>query len=348
MPNSLLDKLPELPALESVESSARGLLIAGSVLLILPLIFILCGAHVCVKYWHDLGALKVTAVIAGSVMVALACWMVLRIFRADYYWKTDSDGLTAGGLIRRRHIKWTDVIRANILEDPLRGDRYHINTTYQAVVIRADKRFSNSRLLASVCQHLRRHRKVEDFKLPMDALSFYDIVPDELPQEMEWTDAKPFAWRLPLVAMFILCVASVAFFVTVDILDHCFALVVFAAMLYLPLAWGITRDYLAAADVIAINEDYIEARLPRKVVRLAWDDVTLARWIHPGTSAQRICLEIRGLQGNERMLVPFLDKNEGSKKLLLAIIRRVRVYDKHRLLVLPEALHDMCEHAQSE
>lgn len=341
MPPEHINDLPDLPALESVEVKAYGLLKAAAVLFTIPLLFTALMTWMFVFYWQYLNNMLLIMIFGGG-MAAVCCWMLYRILWADYYWKTDSEGLFTRGLLRKRYIKWSNVVSAKTTRDVVRQTCYKISigTRTISIPIHIDGTFAETNALsASIWQHLRRYGNAENIKPKEEALTFWDRIPDELSDDLHWTNPKPVFWNASNIAslsfMLLMLIGSLVM-ILIEPADWwlgLFSISVFSGIVLLPI-W----EYFTTAKAVILGKDYLEVELPRRKIALAWNDLERVFWAVQMAN-NNTCLRIH-CKNSTKVLIPLLHDDCYSQRLMLAIIRRLRNLEKPPVLIIPPVLRN--------
>jgi hypothetical protein len=100
--------------------------------------------------------------------------------------ETNADGLSYYRPYRGKNIKWTEVIDARITTSKRGRSMLEISTNKRvlSLPINGD---DHPRIIASIWQHLRRHGVAKNFTLPDIMLSMWAEIPDDIPEEMDFT-----------------------------------------------------------------------------------------------------------------------------------------------------------------
>lgn len=323
---ALHDSLPDLPGLESVEVADS----ASFVPVVMHVLMMLAFTALCIWCYLDLGEFIPRAGVAlvGAV-VALSGWMVLRIFAADFYWRTDPRGITARGILRRRFVAWGEISGARSVRTRLGETVYKLHTSNLALSIRTR---TDYRLAASIWQHLRRQGKVYDLEMPDAALSCWDDIPDEIPREIEWKGRSRVGEAVGF-AVFVLVFVGLLAWMIIDFGPKWPALVVFLVLGLgiATVAWLSFRELTTSASYFHLRDDRFEARTICGASEVYWSDVTGAAW-------QRMHLVIRCSRPRSEVRVPCSPDDEQSAKLILALVRRLRTAGAPQAVPIPEAL----------
>lgn len=331
----MTDNRPDLPELESVEVNAYSTLRFAGVLT--ASMFAFAGSLIWLyfKYFHYFGAeLPIMTVFIG-LMVATIMYMGVRAFGADYYWRTDSNGLTARGIFGRKLLKWSDITTVRTTGSGTYSATYSIETEMNKARIPSHGMggfYLMPVLIGSIWQHLRKHGKEDGLSFSDDVDSLWDEIPESVPSAMDWENRRP-----PRVAGLVL---ALAFFLGMPL----GALVLLAReprpvsvvvrmvllLSYLYMAWLHTREFRETTRRVTMSGDGLEATLPNGKVRIRWEDVCRARWDF--LNFHRILLPVpRG----GRILVPIDLRDDESCLLILAIIRRLRSVSTPIRLCIP-------------
>ncbi|MHB1000633.1 MAG: hypothetical protein ACYC27_15440 [Armatimonadota bacterium] len=272
-------------------------------------------------------------------MAALCIWTIIRLIFADYIWKTDSDGLHISGLFNRKSIKWTDVSDVIPVETLASGTVYKLKTSDKVISL-APLTVSHS-LIASVWQHLRRQGKARDIQLGDDTLSLWSEIPDAIPTEMQWVNTRS-ARLSGIVVSIIFFAAILIYFIVIAVLSGKVFMMLMAVILvpgYALMFKSIHRESFLRASSVVMTDEYIDVKLPPWVVHLPWSDVVSAGWEKISKGGDNY-LQIKGRDSRSEVLIPRIDDDEESSKLILAIIRRLRTAGIPQALVIPAILRN--------
>ena len=328
-------KYPDLPALESVKVKVQGiLLIIG---MYLGFAFLYSGTNIWLylKYQRYFGDQLLTVQIAVGLMASLSLWIIFRLLTGNYTWKTDNSGLTIGGIYRRKFIGWHEFEDAISRKIPT-GFSYVLRTSKGRIPITDLRGTQSANFYASVWQHLRRYGKAGKLELPEEALSLWDIIPDEIPANLSWENSKPPRWwsssaffvifmGLLLTGGFIFNRSNVFLMIFISI----------AAIFFVILAVVCTLDSVRTARRVILKDDGLEADLPRKSVHILWSDVNAASW---GIDKNTNLISIRIDSGTQTIHIPYYSNDDSSSKLILAIIRNLRKARNPQALTIPSTL----------
>lgn len=326
------NSLPDLPALESVEMKNWGTLLLLSFHLSLALLF----AGACIwGYFAYLEFLPSGTVALIAAMGALCVWVVVRLLFADRYYRTSSKGLIVNSVLRRRFIQWADVSEAHASPSVL-GDTYLTLSTRAgriSVPCRSDgKRFHGVELSASVWQHLRQCGKGQGLELSPEALSLWDVIPDEAPHQMEWHGGSKRPEAIAAVCC-VLLYASMGCWFAVDIALDLFHVAFGGIVLMggIVVAWLLLREARNTASRFSLSDQGFDAETLWRRVSVSWSEVTGARW-------ERQNLALVYGRKREQVWVPLVSGDEASGKLILALIRRLRTIGSPQALAIPGQL----------
>lgn len=311
--------MPYLPELESVEGSEPIVLLAVPVMVVPACLFLL----MTYVYWPWFGPVLPLAIAGDAAMVALTLWGGYRGLTGNYFWKTDTEGLFARSLLRRRFIRWSDVRCARIRRGWLQSGYLDVSGTGQVISIPLEStRLPPASLIASVWQHSRDARGVGEFALPRTASSFWDRIPDAVPEETEWENRRDRTWLLSLVTFTLTGTLvllmhfdpgearPLPLYVAVPMVA------VFALMsLALWLRYRHARTYCLSSQAIG-------ARRRSHLVRLPWTEVRNAFWA-ADTAGSRM-LVIQGRERGKTVRIPFDPKSADCGRFILSAIRQLR------------------------
>ena len=128
-------------------------------------------------------------VIVNSAMLVVSAVAALTVILRNYYrWKTDTDGLTAIGLLGSKRIRWQDISESTTRTNWIGETIYRLRAG--GIVLRIpylipSNGWQESVLIASVWQHLRRYGKSDGLLMSANTQSLWDEIPAELPHDLE-------------------------------------------------------------------------------------------------------------------------------------------------------------------
>ena|GEM_PF-6956055 len=318
-----MNQLPDLPALEAVETRTRERPVLASIAFLFVAGFTGLGVRAYIRlgdYARDLlPQVTVAAVLAGGI----CAWIVYRLILADFHWRTNADGLHSRSLIRRRFRRWEDMSSLTRLSGKSA-------TTYDSRLVSVD---------ASVWQHMRRLGKADDTALPEPALTFWDVIPDELPTELQWRNPRPIRrnyiiWctlsGVVLAAGLGLVVSLCFGFRFTDVLFQ-----ILICCLYGPLLSSAARMNKMQPEHILLGGKHMQMWFMGRTLNLAPDEVTHAWWGDLGI------LHLR--TSTAHFTIPLDSIYDASSMMVLAIIRWLRLAAKPKPIVIPEILRSTFE-----
>lgn len=335
---TMTEQLPDLPGLESVEAGIGRTLPLGVVMLAV-LFLIVGGALWSLREYREFLGERCGFVYGVTAVAAVASiWVTVGILTGDYHWRTTPDGLFARSILRRRFVRWGEVRQATSRQSALRTVPSYTITASTGKFSIYPGTYSIIGLYASIWQHLRRVGRADGLILPVEALSIWDRIPDELPSEMDWTDARPpLLW--PYIAIPAVFAAGVLWFSATEAMDGRYFIAVLMILFssILPLMFtSMLREIRSSARQVTLHEDRLEAVTPRASIVLPWSEVTNGKWEYDSCSGGfRILI---GGSGSVQAGIPYRPTSEESSKLILAIIRRLRTAGRPQALPVPDLL----------
>ncbi len=327
---------PDLECLERVEEvSGQTFPVALVVLLMyawLPITITMMLVH----YWRFVTP---GLLLGAGVIDALTIWIMLRVLLACDRHSTNLRGIELRGPIRRVFVPWADVKNAyRKRADGLTGS--------QAVVLQTDVRtvrihphgmsgspVRSAIVIASIWQHLRRLGKHGGIELPPAALSLWEPVPAEVPDEVDWHASKS-ARMEPTMTSAVLGVFVVLIaygFITSSHSAPSMALYGFV-MLALFAGFGtMVRRSLGVATDARADMGGIEVDSALWKGYISWREVTQA-WYEADGLALRFGTERRTIR-----IKAFTRQNLDGEtdQLILACIRHIRASCPQIALPLP-------------
>ncbi len=313
-----MNELPDLQPLETVEARDRSGHVFALVAILAVAGFLSLAVWMYRMYPTEMREVSAPLIAALAFGGAICLWAFYRLLSANYYWRTDAEGLETRSLVRRRFERWADAKSIPRIEYRLR---------------------CKSRLLpvaASVWQHMRRLGKAEVADLPEPALTFWDEIPDALPWEAEWDQPSGVRMgkRVLLSAAALLVCLGLGLAVAGLVVPHQRDLLVWAVCSWLyALCFGgmLSRAYGPQPEHISLDRRTLRARFGDRTVEVASNDVLSAGWWgEPGL------LQLR--TATSRIAIPLDSTRDGSSKLVLAVIRWLRTSSKPVLVAIPRTL----------
>ncbi len=195
---------------------------------------------------------------------------------------------------------------------------------------------------ASIWQHLRRLGKADNLTLPELALTFWDRIPDELPREMDWVNARV-SRTWPTVMLLVVFAGFVLWGAFAAASQGQYIGTVFMSLLAVGMLWGcrsILREAVPYAREARLTDERIDARTGHGAVSISWSDVKCARW-RMDANTNTVYILIGGGQPYREIAVPYVPFSEDSYKLILAVIRRLRTAGNPQVLTIPSILRSI-------
>jgi hypothetical protein len=325
--------LPDLAGLERVQTNdLRFLVLIGGYLalmvgLIVPgivMVFLL-------GIWRYVPREGIALVCAT---VVLLLWVLIRMLLGDCWFRSDPCGLTIRSALRRRFLRWDEVLSARIVV-ALTGETFVMLDTSHGRVTIYPRGFGTAAtgdaIVASIWQHLRRLGKADGMVLTPNMLRLWEPVPGDVPSSVDWEKIPSTIAKLGSITAILVIVA----FVLSGIWWICtfrFSWAFLPFVLTLILMWGgvikwiVIPELLHKAWSVRVRPDGIEAKTLFSSVYISWSDVVLAMWRPYG-------LYIRGNAGGE-VIIPFMSGNRESEILAMAIVRHLRTCGSPQALSL--------------
>lgn len=334
---SITEQLPDLPGLESAEAGVSQRLIAMGVLIIYTgFIAALCiwGYRL---YRPFMGEMLVPATVGVALLALLVLWVIVRLALGVYSWKTDERGLTMRGPIIRRFVAWGDV------EDAWSGQGtsdlfYHLQTNGGAIRVNVESRRDAPGLYASIRQHLRRLGRAGSLDLPENALSLWDVIPDEVPNTIHWTNPHPpKLWGIIIPGLILVAMATGCVWIAVVGAGFAKGIAALGVLVFGSVIWSTIHDLMRTALSVSLGDDRLEVQTARKSVTIPWSEVVTARWANDANCAYGGIL-IAGRNAPDTVSIPYWASDDDSGKLVLAVIRRLRTAGVPQALIIPELL----------
>jgi len=326
-----MDNRPDLPPLESVEAGSRQIL---PVLIIMPMTLTPVAVVMILGFLFYRPYLGTEAWVLSGILVLLALWVAGRMLSGFFSYKTDPTGLALGGPLRRAFIPWGEVNEAYTKEA----------ASEKVIILQATSgRFTiaphgtagrqGDLVIASIRQHLGKIGKADRITLPAAALSLWDIIPEELPREMDWTGPSRLGENIAAAFVFLMFGAGLVFMWS-DVREKPMSLTL--ALPYTLAVAFIFRtllppSFLRKAVSVVLREDYLEARFVVGKASMMWSEVTSAYWNNEG-------LVIAGGRPRREIRIPWAMKSDDSSMLILAIIRRLRTAGVPQAVTIPDVL----------
>lgn len=338
---TITEQLPDLPALESAEAGTGHTWPIAAVML--GILFLIVGGAIWFlgEYRQYLGQQTGLMYAVTAVSALASLWLIVGLVIGDYHWKTTSEGLFARSILRRRFVRWSDVRQASSRQSSLRScPAYKLRTSAGRFEVYPASTYPMIMLYTSVWQHLRRAGMADGLALPVLACSIWDRIPDELPREMDWTDTRPpRLW--PYIAVPAVFTAGVLWFSATAVLEGQYFIAVLMLLFssILPITFAsVLREVRSSAKQVSLREDRLAAVTGRGALTLPWSEVTQACWGRDSDSGG-MRIVIRGGTPSCEVGIPYRPSDEGSARLVLAVIRRLRTASVPQALFIPDELH---------
>ncbi|MEN6519993.1 MAG: hypothetical protein ABFD46_02435 [Armatimonadota bacterium] len=328
--NEIRDKmknLPDLPGLETVEPRDSSML---PILLYLGIMVSLIVPGAVMTILHYGKFIDQRSKVLIIIFAALLAWVILRLLSGYYRFKTDANGLTMVGALRRRSIPWIDVKEAYLQESKTSG--YNLILKTQHGTVKFEPR--NWGLIASAWQHLRRLGRAEGMSLPPQALSFWEPVPDDVPHEIDWSKKSAAGDIIPasVVVLFFGGIAIYLLFMVKLLWSPMGLIVIWMTIsLFIMLKWLLLPEALYKPWRIRVREDYIEANLPFAKAYIPWSEITSAHFTNNNSGG----LVIKYGSRKSEIRVFYMQGKKELEDLILAIVRKLRA-SSGIVIALPE------------
>lgn len=325
MNKELINNLPDLPELESVEASHRASLVAAAFITLMVGIVLLPSFG----YWGALGQFLLPVALCTFLLVLPVVWVAYRACTSGYYWKTDAEGVTQRSLFRRRRIAWSEVTKVETRRTPFLSSTHCIYAESASIGIISHGGFSRLEVLeASIWQHLRRAGKESGMMLHGRPLSLWDTIPDAVLERVEVKAgiAQDLCAR---AIMYVLCVAML--FVGASDHREYWPWIGLASLIAGALIAYFTKRNAPAGHYVLTRECLeILGKTPR---RIPWSSLTArsseSAWLSP--AVERICTADECVH----LLAP-TGSDPDSLRARLALIRHLR--EAGRTMMIPDGL----------
>jgi hypothetical protein len=318
--------LPDLPGLETVEEHEARRLYALVFFSIFCLFFI---SGFIYRYYAGLPieAPTYSFAIYGVVLLVL---ILLVAYRTTFAVRCDSSGITLG-LWRKRFMAWSEIVSARTIGRAIHLPKLELRTATGRRVIRCPGNGPMGDIvLAAIWQHLRRLGQANEIKLTPRALSLWQEIPAEVPEELEYIDRMRRPAAVGGVIFFAAMVAGAAW-IGAGIFQHPDPVTGFFALLaiffFAMLRYVLLPSILRIPARMQVGADGIQAELPFAKVNLAWEDISRARWFN----SQYFIVRADG--SNREIWFFHTLFRADAETLILAVIRHLR--QKQPTLIIP-------------
>lgn len=333
---------PDLPELESV--SVGGGSYEALIKLIWLLISIGVGFAVMLVYvaiWLPLKSLwqNIYGVLLIGSISALLFALITALFTNwfDFSCKTDSQGITVRGILRKRFISWQDmqILKVKTVKSD-KGTMNVLKVTGLQIPVTRLFGIDWEILAASIWQHLRKFGKADDSYLSPGARSLWMPIPGDVPMEMDWANPKAPNWPVLLAAaIFVLFLVAIGWLLSVNgWLDKSVNSLFHMANGIIPVVYIAIRDRLMMARSVSIRADRFEAVTPRGRIDLPWSKIKNIHW----DKNHSLIIGASTSAFGKVAVIPFLKNDPDSPRPMLSIIRRLRSSEQPMAIIIPEFL----------
>lgn len=309
-------ELPDIPGLEAVDSRSGKSAAAVTFLCVLCAVNLIPLGVLAARYHSYLGSREKIVLMAVPVLLALLGVRVLFSFSAV---RTSAEGIIQKAALRSRVIPWRSVVSASQRKSKLGVSVAIVTTTGQYTIPLPDDKTSRARVLASIWQHLRRSQVPNDIELDEAALSFWEEIGPDVPEEIDWKGPRSRSAAISAIAFFWIIVIGLLCMMAPDVMRNPWRLLQ-VAMLVIPmvvLARFVGPQVTASASGVRVRRDHLEADLPFRQVSLQWSDVVSVDWL------EGLAISFRD-DRKRTIFVPYAPGKTESETLILAIFRRLR------------------------
>jgi hypothetical protein len=176
-------------------------------------------------------------------------------------------------------------------------------------------------------QHLRAHGKEDYLQLPMDALTFWKKIPEDIPYEQKWVNPRPPRFGpLHFAAVVAIPLLIIALYnVIPDKEHHIWTLGMILVILSINFYSLSIRPILTTARSVSVHKDGIKIELARKTAFISWPEINNINY----TYSEMIVIASTSLKN---VTIPSYGNSE---PVLLAIIRSLRERDKPLYIPIP-------------
>ncbi|MHB1000671.1 MAG: hypothetical protein ACYC27_15630 [Armatimonadota bacterium] len=320
------------PELESVESSGglkpnRKMQLGILIINIIALLFLLVAVYFMFTE-VSINIILVFSVVIIAAITAIFIWL-RNILNADFYLKIDNDGIHSQSLRESKFICWDDVTDINVS-----GSLYETIYTIKSGESSIKATDGNFYLMASVWQHLKKRDKSEKIKLSEESLSLWKMVPDNIPEEIEWINPHQpnYKQRIVLViTVFILVFVPTIIYMLVR--GGFIHLLTFSPWIFIAILVvnnSFIQSTLITARCATLNGNFIHVEVYKKSLDIQLSQVKRAFWYN---------MDLRIVDQNDNLVsIPFLYNSIQSVQLFLAIIRLLRETNPQVFISLPNSL----------
>lgn len=268
------------------------------------------------------GAIAVLIIPMAAGVASIRLYNTSPMF--DDSWRTSREGLTVARLFKRRFIDWHQVESAQTRWVNLLVGRVHVLRTAKGVVyVPADQLY----LGASIKQHLNRIGKGEGIELPDRAETLWAPIPGDIPREIEWVNPQP-----PSATLVLALIAAGAFSIALGLWwlqateGFRFKMVIVVAISAACIQAGL--KLARTARRVNLNDERLVVGTLIGSVNTPWHQVK-------STADEQGSARIRA-SWLHTVFLPWNTDEEGVKRLVYAIVRRLREEDRPVQLPLPE------------
>lgn len=324
--------------LETVEVRSHGSVVALSMLLVIT--FAMAGSLTWLtwQYRNFLGKQTPVAYAVLGAILALCLWIVYRLLTQVYYWRADGQGLTMSGVFGRGHVRWEEVVDAEVIDSSTSGRGYRLRTKARTITVLDVPSPNAMDLYGSIWVHLQRMPGMEALQPLGTAKSAWDEIPSEVRSIGSWTNPQPprmwhlYVWVAAITAMGLILLYGALRKPDVE------GLVGLVVALVAP--WALrdsAREALLCALSLTLDDHSLRAGLRRGIVQIPWSDVVSARW-RRNLSDMSLYLLICGSRRGSDVVIPWIASDAQSSKLILAVIERLRTSGRGLIIAIPEGL----------
>ena len=339
-----MNKIPYMPELESVESScSKKSARSGQILVcIFSFIFMICafmGVSMLLKVYPlpeppyrygDNGRGWVSIVLFLCTMPLI---IVYRCLDANYYVKTDNNGISTQSLLHKHFMLWDDVIDVKSRKSLWGTSLYFLKSNILSVTIRVNEDDLN--LMASIWQHLSKCGMSEGLLLPRSVFSSQSTISTEIPEKIEWINPNPpnyICFIVLEIAIYLFLAGAIVFFLMKSG-NHLFQfsqISLFLVYLAFMSRYVMYRTISVVPKHATLDGDVLHVDKYRKSVDIQLSQVKSATWEE---------LDLRIVDQNKNMVfIPHINGDPVSTQLLLAIIRRLRLSPSLMFMPIPKEL----------
>ncbi len=322
----------ELPELECVRVKAADKPANAMLSLLLLLVPTAWMVTLGFVYWYALfeppskDKLVVVSVFTafGIPAVLVIRWILKRFLLTQYYWQTDSTGLSIGLLFGKLFVPWADVESVALVP----GRAYEVKTPARSYRLEKEA-LGEYCLEASIWQHLSRLGKGDRAPLSPFAMSLWATIPEAKTEEIHWTNPEaPHAWDILLrLAVWETIIWGAVIYFGLNPFSPIMAIAAFPV--------GATLNNLMLIRQVSVLSDRICVSTPLGSFEVSWHDVRSVQFQSQGFQPPSMRIRARGLRF---LRIPWMPEHPNSTRSMLAIIRRLRQEERFRLLPFPTIL----------